>query len=81
MYAGCVSGAIQKGEYLGLIAATGFETITVQKEKQIVIPDDILSAYLTEEEINAFKTSGTGIYSVTVFARKPECCTPGSGCC
>ena len=81
MYAGCVSGAIQKEEYLGLIAQAGFETITVQKEKKITIPDDILATYLSTEEIEDFKNSGTGIYSITVFARKPNCCAPGSGCC
>jgi arsenite methyltransferase len=81
MYAGCVSGAIQKQEYLDLIKQAGFESITLQKEKQIIIPDDILSNYLSAEEIKAFKEGNTGIYSITVFARKPDCCTPGSGCC
>lgn len=81
MYAGCVSGAIQKDEYLNLIQEAGFEAITIQKEKPIIIPNDILSSYLSAEEIQAFKESGTGIYSITVFARKPDCCTPGSGCC
>jgi arsenite methyltransferase len=81
MYVGCVSGAIQKDEYLDLIKQAGFESITVQKEKKITIPADILTAYLSAEEIEEFKNSGTGIYSVTVFARKPSCCTPGSGCC
>ena len=33
MYAGCVSGAIQKEEYLDIIKSTGFTNITVQKEK------------------------------------------------
>ncbi|MCD6011732.1 MAG: ubiE 2 [Flavipsychrobacter sp.] len=81
MYAGCVSGAIQKNEYLDLIKQAGFEAITVQKEKQITIPDDILSAYLSPAEIAAFKESGTGIFSITVFARKPNCCDTGSACC
>lgn len=81
MYAGCVSGAIQKETYLQLITETGFESITLQKEKQIIIPDDILSNYLSAEEIAAFKQSNMGIFSITVFARKPDCCTPGSGCC
>lgn len=81
MYAGCVSGAIQKDEYLGIIREAGFESITIQKEKQITIPDDILSNYLSAEEIDNFKKSEGGIYSITVFARKPDCCTPGSGCC
>ncbi len=81
MYAGCVSGAIQKEEYLDLIQEAGFANITIQREKEIVIPDDILSNYMSAEEIAAFRTSGTGIYSITVFATKPDCCTPGSGCC
>lgn len=81
MYAGCVSGAIRKDEYIGLIEQAGFEAITIQKEKKIIIPDDILANYLSAEEIEAFKTSGTGIYSITVFARKPDCCNPDSGCC
>src|SRR5665811_1420295 len=43
MYAGCVAGAIQKDEYLQLIEANGFKNITIQKDKAIIIPDDILS--------------------------------------
>jgi len=83
MYAGCVAGAIQKEEYLGLIGATGFTGIVLQKEKRITVPDDILSQYLTADEIAAFKSSGTGIYSLTVYAEKPatatSCCGPD--CC
>lgn len=81
MYAGCVSGAIQKQDYLGLIEQNGFTNITIQKEKEIIIPNDILDKYLSAEEIEQFRNNATGIYSVTVFAQKPEACTPGSGCC
>ena len=86
MYAGCVSGAIQKEVYLELIQANGFENITLQKEKTIVIPDDILINYLSAEKIALLKSGDTGIFSITVFAQKPltektSCCTPGSGCC
>ncbi|WPQ60649.1 arsenite methyltransferase [Chitinophaga sancti] len=82
MYAGCVSGAIQKQVYMELITTNGFTNITLQKEKAIIIPDDILSGYLSAEEIAQFKNSNTGIYSVTVYAEKPKeaaCCPPG--CC
>ncbi len=80
MYAGCISGAIQKQQYLDIINANGFTNVTVQKEKAIVVPNDILSAYLEPHEIAAFRNSGTGIYSITVFAAKPAaCCAPG--CC
>ncbi|UYQ95786.1 arsenite methyltransferase [Chitinophaga horti] len=78
MYAGCVSGAIQKSVYLLLIEQSGFKAISVQKEKVIYVPDDILSGYLSPEEINQFRNGSTGIYSVTVYAEKP-CCEPG--CC
>lgn len=85
MYAGCVSGAIQKQTYLEMIVENGFINTTIQKEKVIQIPDDILDTYLSEEEVNQFKNSGTKIYSITVFAEKSasdsEACSPGSGCC
>jgi len=83
MYAGCVAGDIQKGVYLELIEANGFKNITVQKDKAIIIPDDILNSYLSAEQIAEFKQSGTGIRSITVYAEKPVkeevCCSPG--CC
>lgn len=84
MYAGCVSGAIQKNVYLELIQATGFKNVTIQKEKSILLPDDILSNYFSAEEIQSFRNSNAGIYSITVYAEKPltedaPCCAPG--CC
>lgn len=80
MYAGCVSGAIQKSTYLDLIKSNGFENVDIQKEKSIIIPDDILKQYLNEEELLLFKTSKIGITSITVFAKKPAACC-GPNCC
>ena len=84
MYAGCVSGAIQKEVYLELIQSNGFENITIQKEKVITIPDDILKNYLSPEDILSLKMGSSGIFSITVYAEKPiteKKCAPGSGCC
>lgn len=81
MYAGCVAGAIQKDEYLGLIAANGFSNIILQKEKPINIPDDILKNYLKEEEFQNFKSGNTGIFSITVYAEKSKTCGCGTACC
>ena len=96
MYAGCVAGAIQKDDYMGFINESGFQNVTIQKEKPIVIPDDILSKYLDRRGMDEFKSGTTGIFSVTVYAEKPggksekpkvkleelqEACTPGGGCC
>lgn len=71
MYAGCVAGAIQKEDYLQYIKNAGFKQITLQKEKSITIPDDILAKSLSETEIDEFKKGATGIFSVTVYAEKP----------
>jgi SAM-dependent methyltransferase len=80
MYAGCVSGALQKEVYLEIIKLNQFKNITIQKEKAIIIPDEILAKYLNSEEINAFKNGKTGILSITVYAEKANC-EPGAGCC
>ncbi|MEP6724536.1 MAG: arsenite methyltransferase [Bacteroidota bacterium] len=86
LYAGCVSGAIQKREYLDIIAETGFINTSLQKEKEIVIPDEVLSNYLSKDEIELYKKSDAKIVSITVYAEKPakderNCCEPGSTCC
>jgi arsenite methyltransferase len=80
LYAGCVSGAVPKQVYLELIKNNGFKNITLQKEKPIVIPDDVLSGYLSPEELASFRQSGMGIYSITVYAEKPAACCD-SNCC
>ena len=80
MYAGCVAGAIQKQEYLRLIKKNGFVNVQIQKEKAIVVPDDILSKYLNQQQLQEFKAGNTGIFSITVYAEKlAPCCGPD--CC
>jgi ubiquinone/menaquinone biosynthesis C-methylase UbiE len=86
MYAGCVSGAIQKDEYLQVIQETGFTQIKVQKERRITIPEEILSVYLNSAEKEKYRSGEPGVYSITVSAGKPltqnkkdPCCEPG--CC
>jgi ubiquinone/menaquinone biosynthesis C-methylase UbiE len=82
MYAGCVSGALQKQEYLDIINNTGFKNIEIKAEKKIIIPDDILANFLTASEIEEQKKSNLGIFSITVYAEKPSaCCAPGGNCC
>ena len=71
MYAGCVSGAIQMDDYLELARQAGFENLTVQKQKPILIPDNILLDYLTPDQLKDFIASGTGIFSITLYAEKP----------
>lgn len=70
MYAGCVSGAMLKDEYVDVIHQQGFTGIEIKKEKEIEIPDNILLNYITPDELKTFKRDNVGIYSITVNARK-----------
>ena len=82
MYAGCVASAIQKDTYLQIIKDAGFSNIRLQKEKAIIVPNDILKNYLSDEEIADYNSKPNIIFSITVYAEKGEnCCTPKSGCC
>ena len=80
MYAGCVASAIQKDHYLDIIKNSGFKNITLQKEKPIIIPNDILKNYLNDDEIETYNSNKNIIFSITVYAEKQdECCGPT--CC
>ena len=82
MYAGCVASAIDKDEYLSYISKVGFANMQIQKDKPIIVPDDILKNYLNDEEIAQYKSNETVIRSITVYAEKPTtCCSTNSGCC
>jgi len=80
MYAGCVSGAIQKEEYVKAAADAGFINLNIQKEKAIIVTDSILENYFSKDEINQYKESGTGIFSITLYGEKNAACCP-PGCC
>lgn len=71
MYAGCVAGAQQMDEYLATIKNAGFVNITIQKEREINLPNDLLLQYITLEQLRNFKKEKIGIYSITVYADKP----------
>ena len=84
MYAGCVAGASEKGEYLGIIKSAGFKNIQVKKERLIILPDELLLKYVNAKELQEFRKSGSGIYSITVYADKLEngnCCDAGDNSC
>ena len=80
MYAGCVSGALQREEYISIIEEAGFTNVEVKKEKKIELPDELLSLYMSGEELEKFKNGETGIFSITVTGKKPEGCGCGCSC-
>ena len=71
LYAGCIAGAVQKEEYLRVIADAGFAQVTIQKERKIDVPEEILNKYLTPGQLQELRDNTIGIFSVTVFAEKP----------
>jgi len=71
MYAGCVSGAILKDDYLNRLTATGFKNVTVRIEKPITLPREVLSQYLSDTEIASFIAAGATILSITVYGESP----------
>ncbi len=70
MYAGCVSGAVQQDEYLGIISDAGFKNIEIKKTKTIDLPDEVLSKYLNKNQLAEFKKKQVGIFSITVVGYK-----------
>lgn len=74
LYAGCVSGAVQLNEYIYMMKQSGLKNITVQKKRKIDIPEEIIKKNLSKEGFEKLKETGTGIYSITVYAEKQNCC-------
>lgn len=70
MYAGCISGSIDINEYLGIIKKNNFTDIKIQKEREIILPEDTLRKYLSGEEYEQWLNSGSRLLSVNVFGRK-----------
>lgn len=70
MYAGCVSGALQQEDYINEIKNAGFEDVEIKKSKTIILPEDLIRKYLSDEEVEIFKTRDFGIKSITVVGYK-----------
>jgi SAM-dependent methyltransferase len=70
MIAGCVGGALAEKDYLNKMKNAGLKNVSVQKERSISLPDEIMLDYLTPEQLAEFKASGVKIFSITVYAEK-----------
>jgi arsenite methyltransferase len=70
LYAGCISGAVQKEAYLRIVKEAGFTNIIVQKDRKIDIPNDILAKFLAVNQLREYKKSLVGIFSLTIYAEK-----------
>jgi arsenite methyltransferase len=71
MYAGCVSGASEINEYLKIVEQARFLNVKIHKQKEIKLPDSLLSEYNGAKELKSYHAGETGIFSITVSAEKP----------
>ncbi|MCB0279165.1 MAG: methyltransferase domain-containing protein, partial [Calditrichaeota bacterium] len=85
MHAGCVAGASEKSQYLGMIKNAGFKDISIKKERRIELLDQVLLDYVSPDELEDYKASNSAIYSITVYAEKNlsgACCeSTETSCC
>ncbi len=72
LYAGCISGAMLKEDYINLIKEIGFINVKIQKEQTHQLPDELLKVYLNDQEMLEYKNGFAGIVSITVYAEKPD---------
>lgn len=72
LYAGCVAGATGHDQYLETISGAGFSDVEVRTEKPIEIPDAVLLRVLTRGEFDQLRSTGAGLFSITVTAYKPN---------
>ena len=70
MYAGCVSGALQKDEYLDIVRKAGFRNLIIQVQKKMDLDEEIYLKYFSKKEMEEFKKLSKGIYSITLNAEK-----------
>jgi ubiquinone/menaquinone biosynthesis C-methylase UbiE len=71
LYAGCVSGASEMNDYLKIVENSGFLNLNVHKQKEIKLPESLLTEHNNPDELKSFYTGDTGIFSITVSAGKP----------
>jgi arsenite methyltransferase len=70
LYAGCISGALQKEEYLQMVEESGFDAVVVKEELINDVPDEYLLEHVSREAIDAYRASGAGIFSITMVGTK-----------
>lgn len=70
LYAGCVSGALQKQDYMKIVEESGFDPVEVKDERVNDVPDEVLLPHVSKETIDKYRASGAGIFSITVVGKR-----------
>ncbi len=70
IYAGCIAGALVEDDYMSIVKQTGFSDVTIMKKRKIELPASLTDKYGVTDKFTG--EEGIGIYSITVFAKKPN---------
>ena len=71
LYAGCVSGALQKEDYIQIVKDAGFTGVEVKEERSNDLPDEYFVQHVSSDTLHQYRRSGAGIFSITVVGTKP----------
>ena len=69
VYAGCIAGALVENQYIDIVKITGFTDVAIMKKRKIDLPLSLTDKYGVSQDFTG--ENGIGIYSITVFAKKP----------
>lgn len=69
-YAGCVTGAIPRSDYLQIIRDAGFSDIEIASERRVELPEALMDEWLTPEQLSEAAAADIHVMSVTVKAIK-----------
>lgn len=69
-YAGCVSGAIPRPDYLEIIREAGFRDVEIASERRVDLPEALLDEWLTPEQLSQAAAADISVMSITVKAVK-----------
>jgi len=72
LYVGCVAGALDRRDYLGLIHGAGFAAVEVKSSKTLDLPDEVLLGHIDAEGVRLYRESGASVLSITVVGEKPR---------
>ncbi|HAR64178.1 MAG: arsenite S-adenosylmethyltransferase [Candidatus Margulisiibacteriota bacterium] len=70
LYAGCISGAINRADYLDIFRKAGLTNVSVIKESRYSLSDELLLNHISQDQLVKFRNSNSSILSITVSAYK-----------
>jgi SAM-dependent methyltransferase len=72
LYAGCVSGAVPKADYLDFARQAGFSDLIEFRLQPLHVPQEALARHLSEAEATALLPAAIQLYSLTLGGQKGD---------